>query len=837
MTREWRYALRSLRRSPNFTVAAILTLAIGIGCASAIYSIVHTILLQPLPYPDGDRLVRLTEWMPHPIAGRPPLGRGFTYPEYLDLRRQSKTLVDAIATVPMSQRMVRTPDGAAGLWGAMATVNTFDTLKVQPLLGRTFVAEDAANPDVVLLSYDVWQRHYHGDPQIIGKALEFRTGALLAPIPPRLLTVIGVMPASFEFPSSVFDFLTPIALDPSKRPPQVVTIARLAPGATIDDAGREILAIGESMRQPLKQPLPRPRFEVENLKARVVDAVRPALRVLLAAVFVVLLIVCANVANLMLARGLAMERDIAVRLAIGATRRQVATQIFVECGALALAGGVLGALLASGGVTLVKQLATVEAPGIFRLMFGPAILPRANEISVNWQLVAIAFSISTIACLVFGFLPAIHLSRANHLHAMASRASAHTRSASRLRSALVTAQVVMATMLLIGGALLSHSFLRLTSFNKGYDPSKVLAFNLLFPDQYSSQRKADTIGELLARFRSRPAVDAAGFARHGLLIGEELYIGRWVPPGRTLDEMRNEHLRVRSVSDGFLTAMGVPVLGGRDLAPSDDASAPPVIVINRSAASKYFTGNPVGQVVDWYLGKSVIQTTVAGVVEDVHQREATDALVPEVFVDYRQYMKAEATVAPDSAERTQNEAAIGFLSFAIRTTADPSASIPAVRDVIRAIDPNIGIDAIAPMSALEASAVAKDRFYAVIVAVFAGVSGLLAAIGIYGVLAYSVMQRTREIGVRIAIGAARRQVVLLVLRRGIALTIVGVVIGLIGAAIGTRSLASMLFGIQPLDAWTFAQVAVAFLAVATAASYLPARRAAGVDPVIALRHD
>lgn len=834
-----RYAIRSLQRSPGFTLAAILTLAIGIGAATAIYSVVDTILFRPLPFPGGDQLVRLVEYSPHPIAGRPPLTRGLTYPEFLDWKTRSKTLSQTTATIAMSQRMVKTPDGAAGLWGAMAAVDVFDMLRVRPLLGRTFDASDAINPDVVILSYDTWRLHYHSDPAIIGRALEFRTGALLAPIPPRLLTVIGVLRSDFEYPTGALDFFTPFALDP-KRTFQVTTIGRLAPGVSLETATEEANTMGSAMRPawPAASVAPTgPRFEIQSLKERAVLPLRPALRLLLAAVVLVLLIVCANVANLMLARGMARQREVAVRLAIGASRAQIIHEVLIESLVLAIAGGAVGAVLGAVGVTLVQQLATVDAPGVFRLMFGSTVLPRGNEIVVSWRLLTIALSISAIACITFGLLPAWQLSRADHLYALGSRDRHTSRAASRMRSALVIAQLTLATILLVGAGLLTHSFARLASFDKGYDPSNVLAFNLLFPDQYSSARKGETIEALLTRLRANPGVRSAGFARHGLLIGEELYIGQWVPSGKTFEEMKNERLRVRSVSDGFLTAMGVPIINGRDLLPSDNAAAPAVVVINQSAARKYFTGNPVGQVVDWHLAKSVFQVTVAGVVADVHQRAATDQIVPEIFVDYRQHMKAEALASPELAERRQNEGAIGFLSFALRTSDAPSLHVPAVRAAINTIDPNIGIDAIAPMTALEASAIARERFYAVMLGVFAGVSALLAAIGIYGVLAYAVTQRTREIGVRIALGAARLQVIALVLRRGLLLTLSGVAIGLIAAAALSRYLQSMLFEIQPTDATTFIAVAAAFSTVAIAACYLPARRATTVDPVIALRHD
>jgi putative ABC transport system permease protein len=835
-TKDVAYAVRSLARSRGFTIAAVLTLAVGIGAATAIYSVVDTILLRPLPFPDSDRLVRLVE--NYAIPNRQQMfQRGLTHQEFLDWRAKTRTLVDATALVGMSQRMVKTPDGAAGLWGAMAAANVFELLQVKAMLGRVLGPGDEASPDVVVLSNDTWQRYYHSDPAIVGKALEFRTGALLAPIPARLLTVMGVLPADFESPTGPLDFYTPIALDPSKRSPQVTMIARLAPGVSVQAATDEATTMGNAIRPPWPtdvMPLTGPRFEIQSLKERTVATLRPALRLLLAAVVVVLMIVCANVANLLLARGTVMQRDVAVRLAIGASRADILRQVLIESLVLAVGGGVLGALLGAAGVSMVKQLATVDAPGVFRLMFGSTILPRAGEVGVNFRVFAIAFTIAAITSVVFGILPALRLSRTNHLQAMGSRGGGAARGEARLRGALVMGQLVLATVLLVGAGLLVNSFMRLSTFDKGYDPSNVLAINLLFPDQYSTARKAETIETLLTRFRASPNVRAAGFARHGLLIGEELTIGNFVPPGKTLEEMTTERFRVRAVSDGFLTAMGVPLLEGRDLSPADSAMAQPVVAMNRSAAQRLFGAtSAAGQVVDWHVGKNQAQMTVAGVFADVRQESATDVLVPEIFVDYRQWLHLQELWG-DPPQR-QNEWVIGFLSFALRTAGDPSAAVPAVREVVRVVDPNIGIDAIVPMVRLEASSFARERFYAVVLGVFAGVAGLLAAIGIYGVLSYAVVQRTNEIGVRMALGAQRGQVLGLMMRQGLLLAAAGVLLGLICAAVGARSLQSLLFGVAPLDAATFGAVAAAFALVAAAASYLPARRATKVDPVVALR--
>ena len=829
--REIRYALRSLFRSPAFTIATVLTLAIGIGAATAIYSVVDTILFRPLPFPGGDRLVRLVEYGPHFREGQPPLQRGINYLEHQGWRDRAKTIEEAAAIIAMSQRMVKTPDGAAGLWGAMVSGNTFALLQTRPHLGRTLQPADDANPTVVVLSYDTWQRHYQSDPSIVGRTLEVRMGALLAARPPMFLTVVGVLPQEFEFPTGTLDFVMPINLDPTAKPPGVTTVARLVPGVSIETATQEANAMGTAMRPAWpdnRMPPAGPRFEYQSVKERLVAPLRPALRVILAAVVVLLLIVCANAANLLLARGASRRREIAVRLAVGASRVQVFRQILLECAVLAMSGGLLGALLGASGVVLVRQLATVEAPGIFRLMFGANILPRANEVSVDWRLFAIAFAIAAITAFTFGLLPALQLSRAGHLRSMGSRGGGTSRGESHLRSALTIAQLTMATVLLTGAALLTHSFVKLSTFNKGYDPANVLAFNLLFPDTYSTARKGETIEALLTRFRSNPNVRAAGFARHGLLIGEELYIGRFIPPGKTLADV-DYGTRTRSVSDGFLTAMGVPILQGRDLSPADSADAPGAIVINRAAARRDFgDSNPIGQSVEWVVGKTRSRMTVVGVAEDLRQEEATDPLVPEIFVDYRQFMRF---------HNGGNEGAIGFLSFALRTAGAPAVLIPAVRESIHAIDPGIGVDAIVPMEQLEASSRSRQRFYAVMLGVFAGISALLAAIGVYGVLAYAVTQRTKEIGVRMALGAGAGQVLALIMRRGLILTAIGVGLGLGLAAAGARSIEAMLFGIRPLDPPTFMAVAIGFAIVAALASYFPARHATRVDPAVTLRDE
>ena len=839
-----RYAVRTLRRSPGFTLVATLTLALGIGATTAIYGVVDTILLQPLPFTDADRLVQLAENVPATVAGGSPFQRGITYREFLDWRTRTTTLSDAFA-VGTGENVVRTNEGTARLWGVTISDNAFTALGASAMLGRTLLPGDDANPDVVVLSFETWRRLFHSAPDAIGATLEFRAdfNASLTPelVPPRRLTIVGVMPATFELPTGPTDYYTPFVVDASKRSPRIRMFGRLRPDVSLTAAVEESNVIGSAIVPAPAGALALtvPRFEVRGMKERMVEGLRPALRVLLAAVAAVLLIVCANVANLLLARGTARQREVAVRIAIGATRARVVRQVLTECVVLASAGGALGAAVGAGGVALVKTLTTVDAPGIFRLGFGTSILPRGQELAIDPGLFAVAFGIAAITSVAFGLLPALYMSRATSLHAMGARGAGPGRRESRIHAGLVVGQLAMATVLLVGAGLLLQSFVRLSTVERGYDSSNVLAFQLVFPPDYPVARKADTVEEVLTRLRAIATVEAAGFTRAGILIGEAITIGTFVPPGRTVDEMRAKPIRplVRAVSAGYLTAVGARVLDGRDLQPADAISSLPRIVITRTVARQFFgDASPVGQLLTWHVVKgpgSPVQ--IVGVVDDVRNTSPERAPHPEIFIEYRHLLALQQQWG-DSPQR-QEQLAIGFLSFAVRTSGDPSAAAPTVTRIVRAVDANVGIDAIIPMDRLVASSIARPRFYTVLLGVFAVIAGVLAAIGIYGVLAYAVTQRTREIGIRMSLGAQRRNVLALVLRKGAILTAAGIGLGVAAAVAVTRLLQSMLFGVTPLDLLTFGAVAVLFGAVATLASYLPARRATKVDPTVALRNE
>jgi predicted permease len=841
LQRDARYAFRSLRRSRAFTTAAVLTLAIGIGATTAIYSVVNTVLISALPFEHGDRLVRIVE-----PEINPRTMRGLNYNEYLEWRRQTTTLSGMSALTFNIQVMMPTREGTARLSRAMISTNYFDVHGMQAELGRVITERDTDNPDVVVLSHDTWQRFFRGEADVIGSVIELRDSAsgpsnlgVQSSQPGRLLTVVGVLPDVYETHGASLDFYTPFVPGMFAQPPGVRVTARLRDGVSLAAAEDEANAIGNAIRPPrpaTEPPLTKPRFALAALQDEIVEPVRPALRVFMVSVAVVLLIVCANVANLLLARGASRSRELAVRLAVGASRGRLIRQIFTECVVLSVVGGTLGAALGAVGVQTVKTLATVDAQGIFRLSFGGDLLPRINEVRVDASVALIAFALSLVACIVFGLLPALQLSRVSHLQAMGTRGSGATRAETRTRTVLVVGQLVLATVLLVSAALLVNSFMNLSRVEKGYDPANALAFQLVLPPEYATERKAATIESIIAALEARPDVQSAGFAYGGILLGVEDTAGTFTPPGRTLAEMEADPLkpRLKSLTHGYLKAMGATLVSGRHLDGRDDATAPVAAVVNRSIVRKYFgDANPVGTTMVWRPGKIEVPVEIVGVVEDVRQNRIAAPTYPEIFMDYRQVMVVFQRMG--APKQRLEQIAFGFMSFGVRTHGDPRAIIPRVREIVRATDANATIDAIHPMEQMVGYSMARQKFYAVLLGTFAAVAGLLAAIGIYGVLAYSVVQRTQEIGVRMALGAERGQVMALVMRRGIALAAIGITVGLIGAFAGARYLQSMLFGIEPRDPATYAAVAIMFAAVASAAAYLPARRATRVDPMVALR--
>ncbi|MCC7123481.1 MAG: ABC transporter permease [Acidobacteria bacterium] len=843
LRRDVPYAIRGLRRTPGFTIAAVLTLALGIGATTAVLSVVDTVLLQPLPYPDSDRIVRVTEVAPPQEPGRPVAPRNITYAEFADWRHDTSLGPVAVARWD-PQVMVPTPRGTVRLSVGLVTPEWFALFGTPALSGRTLVAADVSGGGVAVLSARVWRLHFGADPDVIGKTITVHSR--ISPLMTgQAIEIVGVMPDGFEDPSFHTDFWIPLIVREgggrsAAAQGGVAVFGRLRGGMSVETASEEATALFAAVRKTAggaNADDPR-RMIVTPIKNELVRPARPALHVLLAAVACVLVIVCANLACLLLARGSSRQREIAVRLAIGGSRGRIVRQLLAESLVLAAVGGLLGALVGGGGIVALRVLTTVDAPGIFRLVFGAQLLPRGSEIAIDGRVLVLAIGLAAATSLVFGLAPALRASRADVRQATGTR-SGRSPEESRLRNLLVAGQLTMATVLLIGAALLIRSFVGLTRIDTGYNAAGVLAFQLVLPEADATPRKLAVIEDILARIEARPEVQAVGFSNAGVLVGVIDTAGYFVPPGRSVEQMRQDPRRpyVRSMSGRYLEAMGVSLLTGRTFTSADGAGAPPVVIINRALARDYFgDASPIGSALTWYGGPdgaAPVMLQVVGVIENVRRGRLQQEASPEVIFDYRQMIDLRAQWG---SNRTQQEVlGLGFMSFAARTTGAPALMMPAVRAAVTAADGNAGIDAISPLSDLMTTSIARPRFYALLLSVFAAIAALLAAVGIYGVLAYAVVQRTQEIGVRIAIGASRRDVVGLVLRRGIVLAGCGIALGLAGAAGLSRYLEGLLFGVTPLDRASYAIVAIGFALVAIVASWLPARRATRVDPIVALR--
>jgi putative ABC transport system permease protein len=796
---------RLLRRSPGFTTVAVVTLALGVGANAAIFSIVNAVLLRPLPFNDADRLVRVIEMVPAGGASAAPANRLFGLPlsELAAFRAQAKTL-SHVGVYSGSSIMLTGRGDAVRMDATRISPALLSMLGVRPLLGRTFeAAEEAAGGDaVVVLSYALWQRHFNGARDVVGQ---------IATLDGRAHTIVGVMPREFEFPDPQTQVWIPYALTPSALQTRGVPIARLADGVSAQAAAAEVNAI---LRRT-----PPSTVELATVQEQLVAPVRPALVVLTVAVGVVLLIACVNVANLVLARTASRQREIAVRLALGAGRGRVVRQLFTENALLALVGGVAGIALASGGVRLFKLLGTTLPRR--DLTLGVSI-PRLDEIAIDGQVLAFTFGLSLLAAILVGVAPALGQRRALAMTSLRDGASIVPRGPRRAQSALVVLEIGMALTLFIAGALLMRSFVNLARVDPGFDRHGVLTFQV-----YSTRPRAPRFeDDVVARLQALPGVQAAGYAemmplvrfRSGVRLrpaagpGASDQASRPAPGARLPPQSPD----TRIVSRDFLNAMGMRVISGRGFGENDRAGQPQVLLINRTLArSGYLGKDPVGTMV-YAAGNAPWQ--VIGIVDDVRQYGLDQEPDPQIFIDVRQLPSGNPHVY-----------------YALRTSGDPAARLDLIRGMVRQIDPSATLDSIATTDQLVAHSMSRPRLYAVLLGIFAGVAVTLAAIGIYGVLAYAVAQRTREIGIRMALGAERKNVLRMVFGQSAVLTVAGVALGVAGAAAATRYLDSMLFGLTPLDPATFIGVPVALAAIAALASYVPARRATKVDPLVALR--
>lgn len=800
-----RFALRTLAKNPVFTAVAVLTLALGIGMNSAIFSVVNAVLLKPLPYPHPEQLLRV--WQVDTANGEER--RGTVSAVNLDDWRARQRVFSDIAGYFYAEGMSGTDLLGVGeptrVSTAFISPGFWKTLGVSPQLGRVQRDDEmvrGSNDKVIVLGYAFWQRQFGGEMSAIGRRVTLGDGTY---------EIVGVMPQSFKFPVPSVEMYIPFSTIPDGSIPRLrfvrtfTAVARMKVGVTIAQANADINAVTRGLAEQYPEDKSLEASAVAPLQEAIVGNVRTSLLVLLGAVAFVLLIAAVNLASLMLARATTREREFAIRVALGAERSRVVRQLFTESLVLAAIGGAIGVAFAQIGARVLVNLAGNQ-------------LPRADEIGIDYRVLGFTALIAIISGVAFGLVPAIRASSPELQQTLREGTRGSTGSNSTLRSTLVVAEIALAMILVVGAGLMTRSFVKLMQVDLGFVPEHRVALNFTISTtrHSTSAEMRQTYQDILTKVRAVPGVLGAGAIRdlpfHG--DGEDV---SFTPQGMAVSS--NDQLPsapIMFTSDGFFNAMGIKLLGGRDLSPSDDDRAPPVMVVNQALATKYFPHeNVVGKTVA--LGpKSIF--TIVGVVGDVHQRSIDETPAPRMYLSVYQVFRVR-------------------MNLVIRTQGDPSLLIRRVTDAIHTVDAQQPITSAYTLDDAIGDAVARPRLITVLLGLFGAMGLVLGALGIYGVLAYLVNQRTREIGVRLALGAQSGDVLRMVVGRGFALAAIGVGVGLVSSLLLTQLMRGVLYGISPTDPLTFAGVALALLAVATFASWLPALRATRVDPLVALRSE
>lgn len=795
-----RFAFRQLRHNPSFTLIALLTLALGIGANTAIFSVVRGVLLSELPYAQPDRLVRIFSRVEGGLTSASPA-------DFTDWRRQS-TAFSAMASSDESTVNLTGSGSAERFTQARVSANMFQLLGVRVQIGRAFgPGEDAREaPRVVILSDGLWRNRFGADPQIVGKSIT------LDGFPTE---VIGVAPAAMRYPSSVDMWLTTRfspkdVSDASRGSRWIDVIGRLAPSATQARADVEMKEIAR--RLALQDPNHDAGFSTQLIPLRdeIVGAVRPALIILLAAVGFVMLIACANVASLMLGRTAARESELAVRAALGAGRGRLVRQLLTESICLALSGGVLGLALAVWGTRVLLAMA-------------PSDIPRMYNVRVDGWVLLFTLGTTALAALVFGSVPALHASGAQAvLHLRTGDRGSRTRpGSSRARNALVITEITLALMLLVGAGLLIRSFGRLRQVNPGFDAAHVSTFTVtLSPVKYATieQQRAFAM-TLLDQVHRIPGVDSAAVTFGLPLSGASFQLsfavrGRPAPPPNA-----EPRAQVRIVSPGYFATVGIRLVQGRAFAAADRPGSPRAMIISQETARRYFPGeSPLGKHIEfgWTREGEHLSGEIVGIVGDVRQHGLSADLTPHVYAAWDQWPLDEITVV-------------------MRSRGDPAVPLNTARTLVLSLDRDLPVYDAFTLESMVDRALGQPKFYVLLLSIFAALALVLAVVGIYGVIAYAVQQRSREIGIRIALGASTERVVGMVVRRGLTLAVIGVALGTAGAYAVTRVLQSLLFSVSARDPLTFAAVAALLGGVAVLASWIPARRAARVDPLTAMK--
>ncbi|KPK81250.1 MAG: hypothetical protein AMS25_07210 [Gemmatimonas sp. SM23_52] len=797
-----RYALRSLARRPLFSLILVLILGIGLGANAAMFSVVDSVLLEPLPYPEAGRLVWM--WSMTPERRRNTVAAL----DYMDYRERNTTLEQLAAYSTWPERYVITGgDEPEVLVGAAASWNLFRTLGIEPDVGRGFLPEDedptSGNP--VVLGYALWQRRFGGDPEILGQTVSLEGDAY---------EVVGVMPASFVAFPAWAELWRPMRMNErlaqGRGNNNFLVIGRLKPGVRLERAEGELITIAAGIAEAYPDNKQGWSASLQPMKDVFVGDLRGVLWILLGAVGLVLLIACANVAALLLARAMNRQGEVAVRVALGASRGRVARQMLTESVVTALFGGALGLAVAYGALRALASL-------------GGGSLPVQTGIALDGTALLFTLIVSVATGLLFGLAPAI---RAPNLQVVEALKEGHRglRGAGglRLQRGLVVGQVALSLVLLIGSGLLMRSFLVIQQQELGFQPRSVLTAQLRLPSAaYGPERHPNLFYEAaLERVRALPGVEGAGIVTVLPVIGG---FGPWNyvhaegrPAARPADR-RGATRRI--VSPGYFEAMGIPLLRGRLIDATDVADAPPVAVISQRLADEFFPGeDPVGRSIVLPNWDPPVYLEVVGVVGDVPLGSLRRETGPTMYWPLAQNGRLSVTLVA-------------------RTAGDPASLAPTLRAAIREVDGNVPLSRLQPMGAILSASLAQDRFRTLLLGTFAGVALLLAALGLYGVLAQLVGRRTHELGVRIALGAERSNILGWVLGHGMKLTALGLLVGLVGGALVARAARGMLFGVEPLDPITFAGTAILLTLVALAAALLPAWRATRVDPVESLRSE
>ena len=805
LLKDLRFGLRTMMRSPGFTLVALITITLGIGANTAIFSVVNTVLLRPLPYKNPDALAVIWEKQENVDQESPSL------PDFRDWSERNQSF-EEMAVARRDNVNLTGAGEPERLLARMITANFFSTLGVEPQLGRTFTdEEERVKAPVALISDGLWTRRFGRDATLVGKPIRLYDSSFM---------VIGVLPANFQFytPADVF---IPISFMPDRLKQAreehggVIAVGRLKPGITLEQAQADLDGIAASLEQQYPKTNNTVRVKIKSIYQDMVGDVRSSLLVLLGAVGFVLLIACANVANLLLARAAGREREIAIRSALGASRWRIVRQLLTESVALFVAGGALGLLLAMWGADLL-------------LTAIPVSIPWVKEIALDKTVLGFTLSASILTGIAFGLVPALQISKPDLNETLKEGGRGTTGARHRLRSAIVVSEIALALVLLIGAGLMLKTFGRLQQIDAGFDGRNLLTMTFsLSPVKYSQSLRARAFyKQLEERISTMPGVEAASVTHVVPLNGAT--VTPVLLEGQSFSNYGDQNLTVQStVGVDYFRAMGIPLLEGRTFSDRDTDKTPGVAIIDQNMANELFRDkSPIGQLV--LINEGTLKLEVVGVVKHIKHlswdADEQSKIRFQMYTDYNQI--------PDQffADAT------GTMSLVVRSKSNSADLIAKVREQVSAIDKDQPIYNVKRMDELIASTISERRFAMILLAAFACVAMILAAIGIYGVMSYSVAQRSHEMGIRVALGAQGRDVLTLVVGHGLKLVVAGVAIGLVGAFALTRVISALLFGVSATDPLTFVATSALLTGVALAASFIPAHRATRVDPMVALRY-